>query len=104
MGTMLADLTIIPIGGEFRTSAILADVLKAVEASGLEYQLTPTTTCIEGSWDQLTQTAKKCHEIARRSAPHVVTMLRIEDDGSTENKLRHNIESVEERAGQPFRE
>lgn len=99
---MIADLTIIPVGGDAHTSSVLADVLKAVEASGLDYRLTPTTTCIEGTWDQLTAIAKKAHEIARKTSPHVVTMLRIEDDGVEEGKLKKNIESVELHAGQPF--
>jgi uncharacterized protein (TIGR00106 family) len=99
---MLADLTIIPVGGDKHTSTVLADVVKAVEASGLDYQLTPTSTCIEGSWDQLSDIARKCHEIARKSSPHVVTILRIEDDDAAENMLRKNVESVEQKAGQPF--
>jgi uncharacterized protein (TIGR00106 family) len=99
---MLADLTIIPVGGDAHTSGLLADVLKAVESSGLQYQLTPSSTCIEGSWDQLTDVAKKCHEIARKSANHVVTMLRIEDDASGGDMLKGNIASVEQKAGQPF--
>ena len=101
---MLADLAIIPVGGDSHLSGVLADVLKAVEASGLDYQFTPTATCIEGTWDQVTELAKHCHAIARKSSPHVVTMLRIEDDGSEESKLKHNIESVEARAGQAFRD
>lgn len=101
---MIADLTIIPVGGDAHMSGVLADVLKAVEASGLEYQLTPTTTCIEGTWDQLTSVAKKAHDIARKAAPHVVTLLRIEDDGSDGKTLKQNVQSVELRAGQPFQE
>jgi uncharacterized protein (TIGR00106 family) len=99
---MLADISIIPVGGDTHTSTTLADVVKAIEASGLEYQLTPTTTCIEGTWDEIVTVAKRCHEIARKSTTHVVTLLRIEDDTSGTHKLRTNVESVEEKAGQPF--
>jgi uncharacterized protein YqgV (UPF0045/DUF77 family) len=48
---MLAELSIIPVGGSTHSSAELAKVLKLVEKSGLPYQLTPSATCIEGEWD-----------------------------------------------------
>jgi uncharacterized protein (TIGR00106 family) len=99
---MLADLTIIPVSGDTHTSGVLADVLKAIEASGLDYKLTPSTTCIEGTWDELTAIAKECHQIARRTSSHVVTMLRIEDDESSDQKIRMNVESVEQQAGRAF--
>ena len=46
---MLADLAIIPIAHSPHTSHILADILKTIKESGLPYQLTPTSTCIEGN-------------------------------------------------------
>lgn len=99
---MLADLAIIPIGHSPHTSPILADVLKTIKESGLAYQLTPTSTCIEGTWDEIVAIAKRCHEIARTEAPHVVTTLRFEDDETGEHKLKSNLDSVEEKAGQIF--
>ena len=99
---MLADLSIIPIAHSPHTSHILADVLKIIKESGLAYQLTPTSTCIEGSWDDIVAVAKRCHQVARVEAPHVVTTLRFEDDEMNENKLRSNLDSVEEKAGEEF--
>lgn len=99
---MLADLTIIPIGSNAHTSDTLAEVLKAIDSSGIAYQLTPTTTCLEGSWEKVMSVVRFCHEIARRNHAHVVTEIRIEDDGDSA-MLRHNLESIEERAGCHFK-
>jgi len=98
---MLADLTIIPIGSSAHTSDTLAEVLEAIDSSGIAYQLTPTTTCLEGSWDKVMNVVRLCHEIARRHHAHVDTEIRIEDDGDS-GMLRHNLESVESRAGRHF--
>jgi uncharacterized protein (TIGR00106 family) len=98
---MLADLTILPIGSNAHTSDTLAEVLKAIDSSGIAYQLTPTTTCLEGSWEKIINVTRLCHEIARRQHAHVVTELRIEDDGD-HGMLRHNLESVESHAGRSF--
>jgi uncharacterized protein YqgV (UPF0045/DUF77 family) len=50
---MLAELSIMPIGGDSHTSGKLAEILKLIDASGLPYQLTPTATCIEGKWEEI---------------------------------------------------
>jgi uncharacterized protein YqgV (UPF0045/DUF77 family) len=51
--SMLAELSIIPVGGNPHSSPELAKILHIVEKSGLPYQLTPSATCIEGDWDQI---------------------------------------------------
>ncbi|MDF3058162.1 MAG: hypothetical protein K0R17_2377 [Rariglobus sp.] len=99
---MLADLSIIPIGHSPHTSQVLAEVLKTIKDSGLPYQLTPSSTCIEGSWDDILTVVKRCHQIARSDTPHVVTLLRLEEDEATEGKLKSNPESVEQKAGESF--
>lgn len=100
---MLADLAIIPVGHGAHTSDVLSEILRAIKASGLPYQLTPTSTCIEGDWDEVMALVKHCRSIARGSSPHVITLLRIEDDlEQRAGKLSANVESVEEEAGEDF--
>lgn len=99
---MLADLAIIPIGHSPHTSQVLADILKTIKDSGLPYQLTPSSTCIEGSWDEIMAVVKRCHQIAYSDTPHVMTLLRIEEDEKSSGKLRSNPASVEQKAGESF--
>lgn len=99
---MLADLVIIPIGSGTHTSASLAQVLKIIKDSGLPYQFTPASTCIEGTWEQIMALTKQCHEAVRADSPHLVTLLRLEEDAGQLNKLAENVASVEEEAGESF--
>lgn len=99
---MTADLTILPVGGGAHLGTMLADILKEIRRQGVVYQLTGTTTCLEGSWEQIAAAARAGHEIARKHAPHVVTMLRIEDDIEGSNELGASIAAVEELAGEKF--
>jgi len=99
---MTADLTILPVGSRAHLGTMLADVLKEIRRQGLVYQLTGTTTCLEGSWEQITAVAKACHDIGRKHAPHIVTLLRIEDDIEGSNDLQANVETVEKIAGEKF--
>ena len=99
---MTADLTLLPVGGGAHLGSMLADVLKGIRRQGIVYQLTGTTTCLQGSWDEIMAAAKVCHEIGRSHAPHVVTLLRIEDDIEGGNDLPAAIAAVEELAGEKF--
>ncbi len=99
---MTADLTILPVGSGAHLGTLLADVLKEIRRQGVVYQLTGTTTCLEGTWEQITNVARACHDIGRKHAPHIVTLLRIEDDIEGSNQLQASVEAVEELAGEEF--
>ncbi len=95
---MLIELSIIPVGRNEHTSGVLAEALKLIDDSGLPYVLTPSATCIEGEWHEVMPIIRRCHARMRTLCAHVVTTIKIEDDGST-NKLGTNVASVEEKAG-----
>ncbi|MBA3683823.1 MAG: MTH1187 family thiamine-binding protein [Planctomycetes bacterium] len=90
---MLIDLSIVPLG-QAHASDQLAEVIDLIDASGLSYQLTPTGTCIEGNWEDVMQVARRCHERVKRGSPHVLTLIRIEDDFEETDKLHRNVASV----------
>lgn len=99
---MTADLTILPVSSSAHLGTMLADVLREIRRRGVAYQLTGTTTCLEGTWDQIMEVARFSHEIARRHAPHIVTLLRIEDDIEGRDGLDVAVAAVEEIAGEKF--
>ena len=100
---MLVELSIIPTGAAANWSDEIAEVLKLVDASGLPYQFNPSSTCIEGDWDEVMALIKRCHESARRSSRQVVTILKIEDEEGVRDQLTRNVASVEEKLGRPLR-
>lgn len=99
---MLVEFSIIPIGNDGHISREVAEAVKIVDESGLPYQLTPTGTCIEGDWDEVMRVIRRCHERVRQMAPHLMTMINIEDEQGVRDKLKHNIASVEQKVGHPL--
>lgn len=99
---MLVDFSIIPVGGDVHTSEQLAEALRVVDASGLPHQLTPSGTCIEGDWNQVMHLVRQCHDRVRQFSQHVVTIIKIEDDADASEKIRRNVESIEQRIGHPI--
>lgn len=95
---MLADLTVLPLGRSPHISTLLAEILQDIRNQGIRHQLTATGTCLEGTWEEIMHAAKRAHAIARRQTPHVVTLLKIEDDAEASNPLEGNVASVEQKA------
>lgn len=100
---MLMELTIVPMGRGESVSSDLADVLKIIDGSGLDYQLTSTATNVEGKWDQLLNLARRCHEEVRKKSKRVVTTIKIDDYDERSSRLRATVKSVEEKVGKPLR-
>ncbi len=95
--SMLFELSILPLGGDTHLSDELARIVDVIAASGLPYRLGPSSTAIEGSWDEVMPVIRACHDKARETSRHVFTLLQIEDDGGQTNKLRRNVEAVREK-------
>jgi len=96
---MLAQFSIVPIGVGESLSRYVAEIVKEVEKSGLDYRLTAMATIIEGSDDEVFALLKRCHQKAKRFAPRVLTTIIIDDRKSAKNRLTGKVLSVENRLG-----
>ena len=101
---MLAELSIVPLGRGEHLSTAIAEVLDVVDRSGVRYKFTPCGTCLEGEWDEVMQVVRQCHAKARQRSRHVLTTVRIEDEEGENDKLTHNVTSVEEKLGRQLAE
>jgi uncharacterized protein (TIGR00106 family) len=96
---MLVDFAIIPVGRGEHLSEPLAEILRIVDTSGLPYKLTPSSTCIEGDWQEVMEVVRQCNMRMREKSNHVITVIKIEDEEGVTDKITRNIASVEEAAG-----
>ena len=96
---MLFELGIIPLRCDKHMSVELSEIMKIIDASGLPYQLTPSSTCIEGDWDEVMALIKTCHNSMREQSSRVITTIKIDDEEEGRNKLITSVQSVEERLG-----
>ena len=102
--TMLAELSIVPLGRGEHLSEALAEILDVVDRSGIRYKFTPCGTCLEGEWDEVMDVVRRCHAKAREGSRHVMTTIRIEDEEGATDKLTRNVTSVEEKLGRQLAE
>jgi uncharacterized protein (TIGR00106 family) len=96
---MLLELSVIPLGRGRSISADVADLVKIIDASGLDYRLTAAGTILEGGWDQLMDVARKCHTEMRKKTERVVTFMKIDDYAERTGRLTGAVASVEAKVG-----
>ena len=100
---MLLELSVIPLGRGRSISGDLAELVKIVESSGLDYRLTAAGTILEGNWDQVLDVARKCHAEMRRKTERVVTLMKVDDYGERTGRLIAAVASVEAKVGKPVK-
>ena len=101
---MLAELSIVPLGRGEHLSAALAEILDVIDRSGIRYKFTPSGTCVEGTFDEVMEVVRLAHGKAREGSRHVFTTIRVEDEAGENDKLTHNVTSVEEKLGRQLAE
>lgn len=94
---MIAEFSIVPLTGEESLSKYVAIVLKEVKKSGLQYQLTPMGTIVEGDVNSVFDLIKKCHIIMKQHSNRVLTRISIDDREDDLNRMDKKVKSVLEK-------
>lgn len=100
---MLLELSVIPLGRGRSISADVAELVRLIDASGLDYRVTPSGTILEGSWEQLMDLARKCHFHMRSKTERVITLMKLDDYEQRTGRLVAAVKSVEEKVGKPIK-
>ncbi|MEH7164736.1 MTH1187 family thiamine-binding protein [Priestia megaterium] len=93
----LLEISIIPVGTDSTSfSSEVINAVRKLKEKELHYDVTPTSTIIEGELEQLWQVAKEIHQEAISSGPNrVITNIRIDHRKDKKTDMNHQIDTVE---------
>jgi uncharacterized protein (TIGR00106 family) len=100
---MLAEFSVVPLGKGESVSQYVAECLKIVEASKINYRINPMATVLEGDYDEVMGVIRKCHMRVMGMASRVITTVKIDDRRGTKVTLDSKIESVERLLGKELK-
>ena len=97
---MLAELSVFPLdkGGQ-GLSSYVAESIKIIEESGLDYEIHAMGTLIEGPSEVVFEVIRKCHKNMASKCDRVLTNLKIDDRKGVTGSIRRKVVSVEEKLG-----
>ena len=100
---MLAEFSVVPIGAGESVSQYVAECLKIVESSKVNYRINPMGTVLEGDFDQVMAVIRSCHMRVMEMALRAVTTVKIDDRRDKQVTLDSKIESVEAKIGKELK-
>ncbi|KHE90239.1 MAG: MTH1187 family thiamine-binding protein [Candidatus Scalindua rubra] len=96
---MIVNFSIVPIGKDSSLSAKVAEILKIVSESGIDYKLHAMGTILEGDWDEIMRLIKKCHKIILKDSDRVLTTITIDDHKGRTGRIAGKVKSVQKKLG-----
>ncbi len=100
---MIANFSVVPIGEGNSLSSQVAEVLKIVDESGINYKLHSMGTILEGDWDEILRLIKKCHERTLEDSDRVLTTITIDDRKGKSGRIVGKVQSVERKLGRELK-
>ena len=100
---MIANFSVVPIGEGNSLSSQVAEVLKIVDESGINYKLHSMGTILEGDWDEILGLIKKCHERMLEDLDRVLTTITIDDRKGKSGQIVGKVQSVERKLGKELK-
>jgi uncharacterized protein (TIGR00106 family) len=94
----ILELSVVPVGtGSESFGDDVERAVAIIEQNGLNYQVTPTSTIVEGDIDKLFDVAQTIHlnEI-QKNASRVVTTMKIDDRKDKDISLDSQVNRVKE--------
>lgn len=100
---MLASFSVVPLGVTGGVKALVAEALKIVDESDLDYALGAMQTTVEGDPETVMETILACHRRMLELAPRVLTHIVIDERRGATGRLEGKVRDVEEVLGKPLR-
>ena len=95
---MIVNFSVVPLTEGESLSPYVAKMAGIVDKSGLDYKLTAMGTIIEGPWDKVMDTIKKCHNSMRRHSGRVLTSITVDDRKGARKRLEGKVQSVQSKS------
>ena len=99
---MLASFSVVPLGVTGGVKALVAEALKIVDESDLDYTLGAMQTTVEGDPERVMETILTCHRKMLELAPRVLTHIAIDERRGATGRLEGKVRDVEGILGKPL--
>lgn len=100
---VLLEFAMAPAGQGHSYSAAVARILDVIDRSGLDYQLTPMGTILEGEWAEVMKVVTDCFTTLSAEFDRVGCNLKIDWRKGPGGRLRAKTAAVEAKLGRKLR-
>lgn len=94
---VLLEFSMSPLGKGESVSKYVARSLDIIDKSGVDYQLNPMGTVLEGEWDDVMGVVKQCYERMKKDCPRISCVMKIDYRKGHKGRLAGKVASVEKK-------
>ena len=99
----LMEFSMIPLDKGASFSEYVARILTIVDQSGLEYQLHPMGTVVEGEWEDLLALLSRCFQELKKDSQRISLTVKFDYRKGPGGRIKSKVKSVQEKAGRPIK-
>ncbi len=92
--SVLIDFSIFPVDKGTRVSSYVARVVSIIQKSGLDHQLGPMGTSIEGDWPEVMAVVDRCFESLQADCERIYFTIKADYRKNADNRLLGKVQSV----------
>lgn len=100
---VLLEFAMAPRGQAESLSNEVSRILDVIDKSGVEYQLTPMGTILEGEWDEVMGVVTACFEALKTDCPRISVHLKVDYRVGHTGRLKSKIAKVEQTLGRKLK-
>jgi uncharacterized protein (TIGR00106 family) len=93
---MLVSFSIFPLDKGVSVGKHVAKMIDIVDRSGLPYRTSAMSTVVEGSWDNVFNVIKRCHQTLMKNCKRVYVVITIDDRKGSRNRLKGKVDRIEQ--------
>lgn len=99
---VILEFSVIPIGVGVSLSGYMAACERILQEAGLTYELHANGTNVEGEWDEVFATIKRCHEeLHEMGVPRISTIIKAGTRTDRSQTMSDKVHSVRAKLGTP---
>ena len=95
--SVIAELSIFPLDKSTSLSPFVARAVNIISKSGLDYELGPMGTSIEGSWSEVMNLVDRCFQELEPDCSRIYLTLKVDHHKDKEHRLTAKVRSVEDK-------
>lgn len=100
---VLLEFSMSPLGKGESVSEYVAESLKIIQESGLDYRLHAMGTVIEGEWDEVFAVVTRCFEQMKQQCSRVTCTIKVDYRQGATGRLDSKVHSVQEKIATPLK-
>ena len=97
---VIVDFTLVPVGTGVSLSPYIAEVERILRDSRLVHELHANGTNLEGEWDEVMATIRRCHEtLHAMGVPRIHTDVKLGTRSDRDQRMADKVASVRQKLG-----